>query len=601
MLYAKVVFGLPVEGPFDYIVPQALYKKIKAGARVIVQFGARKKLGYVVKLSAKTNVSNLKSIQQLLDEKPVLNRNLLLLTKKLSEYYCCAFGEAIETALPEGLRRGKAVTLKASSQNGKKKDNPKSILLHSSDNKLKWEEYLGKIKETLNNDKSVIVLLPDKVSVLAAEKIIKPNFGVPITLLYRKEPQELGKWVEIKEGRVKIVIGTRSAVFAPLNNLGLIIIDKEEAYGYKQDQVPHYNARQAAIMRAGIDKATLILGSSSPSLESMHLARKNKLVYKFIPQGRGFPEIKIGDARDSRLLQDSIIQALNDRGKILLFLNRLGFATVTKCPGCGTVLKCRRCNINLVFHYKENTLSCHYCNFKMEPPKICPNCNSSYIRYLGAGTEKMESELARLFPQARVKRLDKQAEVNLDEAEIFISTQSIIKETGLNFDLIAVLSIDNSLNYADFRAAEKAFEILVGLTGLTEKKILIQTNLGNHHVFRALLNKDAGLFYDEELRQRRELSFPPYSHIAFVKLRGKNENRVEEVSKFLFGKLNKLRGKPVEFISVNPGYPSKLRGNFYWQLVVKAKSAVKMSGFLKTHLTNFPHSGIIVTVDVDPL
>lgn len=615
MLYAKVVLGLPVEGPFDYSVPAHLCKKIKEGARVWIQFRDKRKLGYVVKLTAESNIKKVKPVLEIIDDSPILDKNMLLLTKELSDYYGCSWGEAIETALPEGLRKGKKITNNIEERkNIKHKYNQEAILIHDLNGGARWDIYLKSIKEALDNNKSAIVLLPDIASVLKVKEIITANLGISPALLYRKQPKELEEWLGVKESKFNIVIGTRSGIFAPVSNLGLVIIDEEQDTVYKQDQVPHYHAREVAFMRIAIEKAKLILGSISPSLESFYLAKKGKIKYTALPRIKNFPQIKIIDMRQeqryfkqrdiilSKYLQDCIIQVLDSKGKILLFLNRLGFATFASCRNCGTVLKCPRCNVNLVYHFKDNILNCRYCNFKMPPPRICPSCNSAYIRYLGTGTEKIESEFSRVFPHARIRRLDNLQDVDIEEADIFISTASIIKKTNYNFDLIGILSIDNSLNRIDFRSTEKAFGLLVGLLGLTEKKVIIQTGLPRHYCFKAAEFKDINLFYDEELKQRKQLKFPPYQHFCLVKLRGEKENRVKETSDTLFSRLNKYsKNKNIKVVSVNPSQPAKLRGNFYWQILIKAGSPLKIVKFLKLYLKNFSHSGIIVTIDVDPV
>ncbi len=237
----------------------------------------------------------------------------------------------------------------------------------------------------------------------------------------------------------------------------------------------------------------------------------------------------------------------------------------------------------------------------MPAPNICPSCNSGYIRYSGVGTEKVESELHRLFPQAKIKRIDNQKDLDIDAADIFISTQYILRGINYDFGLIGVLSIDNSLNYIDFRSGEAAFRLLLGLLGLTTKKIIIQTSLSHHHCFRALLNKDTDIFYQQELKERRQLNFPPYQHIGLIKLRAKQEVRLKEATNVLFSKLTGYNEKGIEIIAVNPAPHAKLRGNFYWQILVKARDALKLSAFLKMRLKKFRHSGIIVTVDIDPL
>jgi len=648
MLYAKVVLGLPVEGPFDYSVPERLHKRIKEGMRAWIQFREKRKLGYVVKLSAETNIAKVKPILEIIDDSPIIDKNMLLLTRELSDYYGCSWGEAIETALPQSLRKGKKITNNIEERkNIKHKYNQEAILIHDLDKGARWDIYLESIKDTINNNRSVIVLLPDINSVLKAKEAITASLGISLALLYRKQPGELEEWQKVKESKFSIVIGTRSGIFAPVSNLGLVIIDEEQDTVYKQDQVPHYHAREVAFMRIAIEKAKLILGSTSPSLESFYLAKKGKInpsstlpslrsglskdtetkskcridaersrsiKYILLSRKINFPQTKIIDMRQeqryfkqrniilSKYLQDCIIQAQDAKGKILLFLNRRGFATFVSCRNCGTVLKCPRCNVNLVYHFKNNILNCRYCNFKMPPPRICPSCNSAYMRYLGTGTEKIESELSRVFPHARIRRLDNLQDVDIENADIYISTASIIKKTNYNFDLIGILSIDNSLNRIDFRSTEKTFGLLVGLLGLTEKRMLIQTSLPRHYCFQALEKKDINMFYGAELKQRKQLKFPPYQHFCLVKLRGENENRVKETSDALFNRLNKYsKDKNIKVVSVNPGQPAKLRGNFYWQILIKAGSPLRIVKLLKLHLKNFSHSGIIVTIDMDPL
>ena len=616
MLFAKVVLGLPVEGPFDYSVPTRLHKNIKVGMRVWIQFRDRKKLGYVVKVTQKTNIEHVKPILEIIDNLPVLDKNMLELARELSDYYCCSWGEAIETALPDALRKGRRITGNIESHKYIRiKNKEEALLIHDLDGKARWDIYLSRMKETVNNGKSVIMLLPDIGSAVKARETITGNLGIQPLLLYRKQPKELDAWLLARKPESNIVVGTRSAIFAPSSNLGLVIIDEEQDTVYKQDQVPHYHAREVAFMRTEIEGAKLILGSISPSLESFYLAKMGKIKYTALPRVNGFPQVMIIDMRNerrqfkqgniilSKYLQDSISQVLDSKGKALLFLNRKGFATFASCRNCGEVLKCPRCNVNLVYHFKENILNCHYCNFKMAPPGICPSCNSAYIRYLGMGTEKIESEVSRVFPHARIKRLDDAARGHTDDADIFISTASIIRRASYNFDLIGILSIDNSLNRIDLRSTEKALALLAGLLLLTDKKLVIQTHLPNHYSLRAIENKDINIFYAEELKQRKQLGFPPYRHLCLVKLRGKKENTVEEASRALFEKLNKYtqNNKTIKIVSFNPGQPAKLRGNFYWQVLIKAVSPLKISRFLNLHLKKFPHSGIIITVDVDPL
>ncbi|MDD2702621.1 MAG: primosomal protein N' [Candidatus Omnitrophica bacterium] len=616
MLYAKIVLGLKVEGPFDYFVPGHLEEKIKPGSRALVSFGFRKKVvGFVAGISSKTVIRNLKPVLDVLDDVPLLSRKMLELAGELAAYYCCSPGEVIETALPEELRRPRRIALRPVQGAAEFSREPgPARLIHDISGIQRWEIYRKEVHSVLNNGGSVILLLPDVPAVVRAKEMFTGYFPPDvIEVLYRKQPRELEIWQRIKEGRARIVIGTRSAVFAPLQNTGLIIIDEEQDFVYKQDQVPHYHAREAAFMRCRLEKAGFILGSRSPSLESYYLVKQGAARYEFLSRKDSFPEIKISDMRNmplfelrkksvfSRYLLDCIVATLKASGKTLLFLNRKGFATAAFCAVCGHVLKCGRCNSNLVYHYQTKELHCPYCTFAMPAPKLCPSCNSGYIKFSGIGTEKIESELARLVPQARIKRPTEHEALDVKGSDIVVASEGSIRSAEINFDLIGVLSIDSSLNRIDFRAGEKTFGLLSELWRMTDKKIVIQTLLPHHYCFTALQAKNTDVFYEEELKQRKQLRLPPFCHIAHLKLRGAKEEKVKEVSQALFESLLKNKKAGVRVISVNPGQPSKLRGNYYRQILLGASSAVKIGRFLKPRLKSFKHSGIIVTVDVDPL
>jgi primosomal protein N' (replication factor Y) (superfamily II helicase) len=620
-MFAQVHLGLPLEGPFDYLVPAELETRIKPGSRVFVNFRAKKMVGYVAGLSDKTVIPKVKPILECLDDSPVLNDELLALTKEVAEYYCCSWGEAIETALPQGLRKGKLLHLSPeasfdgrghSARVLKEHAQTQTMLIHDWAGKLRWERYWEALALALERKESSIILMPDKDAVARAQALIAEKFHVPVGLMYRECPSELSEWLKIRAGAVQIVVGTRSAVFAPVQNLGLIIVDEEQDQAFKQDQVPHYHAREVAFMRARRRLARCLLASTAPSLESFSLADKGKLTFTRLEE-KEIPQVKIIDLKNLPLfnrkkalvltlyVQDAIESALQSGEKILLFINRKGFATFAACHHCGAVLKCPRCNINVVYHYKSNVLSCHYCNYKIKPPEICPQCNSGYIKYSGAGTEKIESELCRLFPQAVIKQIEEGEDFDLASADIFVATQAVLKYASETFSLVVVLAIDYELNRVDFRASEKSFFLLSSLLRLSSRKMLIQTSLPHHYCFSALEQNKPELFYEAELAMRKQLDFPPVRHMGLVKVRGKKEEKVQSVSQNLFTTLQeKAVQTDISVISVNPGEHVKLRGNFYWQIVLHAGSAQKLASFLKSSLKKISHSGIIVTVDIDP-
>ncbi len=485
--------------------------------------------------------------------------------------------------------------------------------MHEPDFAKRWEVYSQEIQKALEQQKSAIVLLPDINSLPRAKDIIASKVSAPIGQFYRNMPREAEEWQKINAGEVRIVLGTRSGVFAPVVNLGLVIIEEEGDPVYKQDQVPHYHAREAALMRARIEKAKLILGSASPSVESYYIAKRNKVSYSFNVQGAASPQVKIVDMQSfrqfrkkgtdilSKYLEDAIAAKLRQKSKILVLLNRKGFATAVSCNTCGEGLKCPRCGISLVFYFQEDSLSCRYCNFKMPAPKICPKCNAGYIKYSGLGTQKLESELCRIFPQAKISRFEKIDNLPLPEADIIVSTSLITKDIRQSFDLIAVLGIDSSLNRVDLRAAEKAYGLLVGLLQITKGMLVVQTAIPHYHVFRAIEKNDFKIFYDEELKTRKQLDFPPFRHLALVKLRGRDEEKVKKTALALWQYLSgKNIKKGMKLNSCGPGLPPKLRDNFYWQILISG-GAKEISTFLKNNLKEFPHSGIIVTVDIDPM
>ncbi|MBU4251590.1 MAG: primosomal protein N' [Candidatus Omnitrophica bacterium] len=602
MLYANVVFGLPIDGPFDYLVPADLEDKLVVGARVWVNFRNKKEVAYVVGLNNKTKIKKLKEIVSVIDFFPVLDDAMLKLTKELAEYYCCSWGEAIDAALPDEIRKGKInVTVSIFPEPSSRKIETVPFIPLFVQGQDRIPVYLREIKKVLAAEKSVIILCSNIPAVERLKEIIQNSLGKETFIAFRKQPKELEVWEKIRQAGYCVVVGTRSSVFSPVNNPGLIIIDQPEDSVYKQEQAPHYHARQVAWMRAEICGAKVILGSHCLSLESFYLLQKGELDLEIIPSKLTYPQVKVIDVRRlayaerksksmfSKFLLDAIQLALVEKGKVLLVINRKGFATTVACHDCGSALKCPRCNINLVLHFELDKLKCHHCNFEMPVPKICPDCNTGYIKYFGLGTEKVESELARIFPQARLGQ------------DIVVETSAIINHQELSFDLIGVMAIDNSLNRVDFRAAEKTFALLAGLVSLTAKKMIIQSANVNHHCFQALIKNDPQIFLKEELRQRKQLQFAPFKHMILLKVRGADLEKVKKAAQDLFQRLNKIKTMSLKLLSLNPGQPAQLRGNFYYQILMRAPSVEKASHFLKLHLKETHLSGIIVTVDVDPV
>ncbi len=610
-LYAQIVIGRPVEGPFDYLVPQAIENRIMTGSRVRVNFAGRKCIGYIVGLSNESKIKNLKSIISLIDDKPVIGTKMLLFTRRLSEYYCCSWGEMIESSLPQELRRGMPAIVNAIGEKYGIRAKPQAYFFQESDDNVKWDFYIKEIKAALENNQSVIIILPDMILADRALERLNAQIGVPVGAVYQKNKDLFNQWLLMKEGKVKIACGTRSAVFSPVDNLGLLILDEESEQSYKQEQVPHYHARQAAFMRSDIDGAKLIFGSMMPSLEIAYLCRNKAIINCSLPLKEKDAEVKIVDTKChgygkkkevfSQYSKDLINLTLNGSGKVLIFAAQEGFAALAVCPHCGFSFNCQRCSAHLVYHLKNGLMSCRYCNFTQSAAKICPSCKASYIKYFGSGREKIKSELNRIFPDKRIKDLDSPETFNINDGDIFIFSRSTIRHIQANFDLVVAVGIDTILGRVDFRAAEKTFVLLWNLLKFSGKKLIIQTDVPKHYCFKALESKNSNIFYDEELKQRKQLNFPPYAHLGVIKLRGISEDKVKKVCEVLFQKLEAIK-KPKIFklISASPARPLKRRGRFSWEILLIFKNPPETSNFLKMQLKTFRHSGIIVTVDIDP-
>ncbi len=605
MPYVKVVFGLAVEGPFDYRVSPQEFLRAQAGMRVLVEFGRKKTVGFIAGLARKSSVKKVKPVIKILDERPVLSGELLLLARRLSGHYCSSLGEAIEAMLPAKLRSFRAsVNLPACSCKNPIKGDTEKILLHDLDGGLRRDYYLGKIGECLKQGRSAILILPDISLLHELQRLAREKLNIEPHVLYRNQKQELEEWLGVYGKSGQLVIGTRSAVFAPVLNLGLVVIDYEDDPVYKQEQVPHYHARSAALERCGIEGAGLILAGCSPSIDSYYLSEKGEFLYLPLTRADKGPLVKLvfaGKQIISRLLQDGISSALSSGKSALLFINRKGFASFALCNNCHKALVCQRCSSNLVYDYAGQRLYCRHCNFSIEPPKVCPFCSSGYVIYKGSGTQKVESEVSRLFPAAKVFRADSRAALDFDVPGIYVTTSLITKLTSQKFDLVGVLTIDNELNLPELRATEAVFNTILKLKCLAQSLLIIQTASSQNRAFQALLANDPPLFYRQELKDRQELGFPPYSRFAKIRVRGKDEERVRVCAKDLHERLNAKKHKDVKLRSLMKAAVYKLRGNFYWEIIVSSPKSQSLSCFIKRHLKEFKRSGIIVTVDVDPI
>ena len=660
MKYASVVIRLPIDKAFSYRVPEKLEGAIDIGKRVWVPFGKRRVVGYVVDLLDKVDIDDVRPIESVIDEKPIICGELVSLTKWISDYYVCSWGEAIDAAIPGVLKKGKTSVRPKKpfrherprktfdlSPTEEQKEALKEInasldesrflvfLLHGITASGKTEVYLQAISHALKKNRSGIVLVPEISLTPQTVERFKSRFGDSVAVMHSGllGSRRFHEYKRIRDGEARIVVGARSAIFAPVRDLGLVIVDEEHETSYKQENVPRYHAREAAIKRAELTDSTVILGSATPSLESYYNALNGK--YKLIEltkriRDMDLPKVNIIDMRKelyqrhyatvfSRPLRENIERVMAKREQAMLFLNRRGFSTFVSCRNCGDVQRCKKCDSVLVYHYSKKKMVCHYCNFCADPPQICPKCRSSYVKYFGMGTERVESELHRYFPEEKMDRMDTDTtkkrgshdrilgKFKRHNISILVGTQMIAK--GLDFPrvtLVGVISADTTLNLPDFRASERTFNLLTQVAGRAGRgteggRVLIQTYTPDHYAIKTASSHDYRSFYKREIVSRKELGLPPFVNLLRVMLSSRKEERVIKASEAL-AKIIKKTMKSVKILGPAPAVISKIRNRYRWNIVLKAKEAEPAAILLKEILKNLKKpAGVGITVDVDPI
>src|SRR3989338_1188850 len=614
----QVVVGLPVEGPFDYSVPPALMDKVAVGQRVRVLFNRRQRVGIIVGFKATSPFKRLNPVLSCLDNLPALDEQALAFTKELSAYYACSWGEAIETWLPPALRTARPLEwLPPAPGEARLEESSfpftKNItLLHDKSSDKRWPLILEMVRKTLDAGRGVIFLAPETAMIDAVVVRLGKAVSIPAVVLDKKTSaaEELERWLTVREGKARVVVCTRSAVFAPIADLGLIIIYEEENTAYKQEQTPHYDARVLARMRAGVEGCSVLYVSSAPGAETWEQARKEKW-QKITCETERLSATQIVDMTNynpqktsilSFPLQNAIRDTLAQQGKVILLMHRKGFTTRTHCHQCGFTVKCGRCNVNLTYLHSQKLMVCRHCNFKAELPKVCPQCHGGYLRSSGTGTEKLESEVARLYPQARVGRFDTNSKSFPLQADVVITTKAILREQGpMDASLIGVINFDAELHHLDFRSGHHAFALLVRLRQLAAQKLLVQTRLMDNYALQTARKNDFEGFYKRELSLRKELGFPPYRHLVAIGLRGVNEDFVFEQAKELFARMEKDRDAKVEISDPHPDVNPKLRDKYRFTILLKGHSVKSILAFIRKALKDFSRKrNTILTINVDP-
>ena len=527
---------------------------------------------------------------------------------------------------------------------------PPTFLLHGVTGSGKTEVYMQAMAGILENGKSVIVLVPEiSLTPQTASRFVG-RFGERVALLHSRlsDGERYDQWHRIQKGEADIVIGPRSAIFAPVQKLGMLIIDEEHSDSYKSDTAPRYHAREVAQKRSDLANCPVLLGSATPSLESFYRARNGRYQLLNLPDrvfDRKMPDVYIVDMRTelkkgnrtifSDLLRNSIEERLIRREQIILFLNRRGHSTYVFCRTCGYVERCDNCSISLTYHRETQQLVCHHCGSKRPTQQACPQCSSDAIRFFGAGTEAVEQEVRKAYPKARVKRFDADStarknahqqilkEFEQQKIDILIGTQMVSK--GLDFPnvtLVGVIAADTALNLPDFRASEQTFSLLTQVAGRSgraelEGKVVIQTYMPEHYCIEAAQKHDYLDFYAQEVVARDALRYPPFAHVATLLLRGKDEQGVIDAAHAARDQLEiwqedrehaprvpKVEEMAVEILGPAPAPLSKIEGKFRWHLLLRSTDAEKIGRLCKRFTDEPPaiikSKAIEFVIDIDP-
>ncbi|MBF2602616.1 primosomal protein N' [Listeria welshimeri] len=511
-----------------------------------------------------------------------------------------------------------------------------TFLIHGVTGSGKTEIYLQTIEAKLKEGKEAIVLVPEISLTPQMVERFKSRFGSEVAVLHSalSSGEKYDEWRKIERKEARVVVGARSAVFAPLENLGIIIIDEEHEASYKQEDNPRYHARDVAIWRANKYQCPVVLGSATPSLESF--ARAKKGVYTLIElpsrvNDRAMPEVSVVDMREelrkenrtefSTELLEKIKDRIAKKEQTVLMLNRRGYSSFVMCRDCGYVVECPNCDISLTYHQSSNQMKCHYCGHEERVPQKCPSCEGEHIRYFGTGTQKVEESLTKLIPEARVIRMDvdttrtKGAHEKLlksfrnHEADILLGTQMIAK--GLDFPditLVGVLNADTMLHLPDFRASERTFQLLTQVSGRAGRhertgEVVVQSYNPEHYSIEFAKKHDFIGFYNHEMQLRKMGSYPPFYYLTMINVSDENEMKairtIQEMAQFLRGNL----GPDAVVLGPVPSTITRIKNKYRYQCIIKYKIEPDLKKELKTLITHYQkdqQKGLTITIDVQP-
>jgi primosomal protein N' (replication factor Y) (superfamily II helicase) len=510
-------------------------------------------------------------------------------------------------------------------------------LLHGVTGSGKTEVYIRAMQAALRADRGAMMLVPEIALTPILSRRLRAHFGDRIAIFHSSlsRGERFDEWSRLRTGEARVVLGTRSAIFAPVRDLGVIIVDEEQDASYRQEESPFYHARDTAIVRAQMEAATVVLGSATPSLESFHNAQTGKYRYLSLPERIGRRPLARAELVDMRdvfarhqkpvVFSDELIEAIeqtHSRGEqSIILLNRRGYSSFILCRSCGESIMCPNCDVTLTYHRGDKTLVCHYCNHHQRAPAQCPTCASKFIYYVGEGTEQIEELLRKRFPRLRIGRIDRDTKSRRHEFEktlldfakgeidMLVGTQMLAKGHDFpNVTLVGVVSVDAGLALPDFRAAERAFQLITQVAGRAGRgalpgRVLIQTYHPQHYALRYANAQDYQGFYDEEIRHRRNHGYPPFVALAIVLARNKDAARAHQTAQQLRLALIKAdTARACRVLGPAPAPLARLRNEFRVHLLIKSRSRKQMRAVIDRAFSSFEESDLRnVSLEIDPV
>lgn len=663
MIFLDIVLNVPVNQAFTYsYIPLENQKPEnipQIGKRAEVRFGNKKMTGFITKIydsfpsHCAVPLEKIKQVSKIVDSEPLITQELLETAIWVSKYYLCTIGEAVNSILPSARRESSEQSFSFDSEisagirqnlSEEQKKAVNDILAHAEKKESsfhylygptgsgKTEVFLQTAEQILKKNKGVIYLVPEISLTQQVVDSVVNRFGPQVAVLHSSltQSQKLTQWKKILHREARIVIGARSAIFAPVPDLGMIIIDEEHDSSYKSGNTPRYHARQTAMYRASKLKIPLIMGSATPSVEAWHLMNCGKLLKHTLSKrlaGGEKPSIKCINLNQSVMqgciseeLKNEIETTLKEKKQAILFLNRRGFTHFFRCSTCGFEMKCKNCSVSMTFHKSENRLRCHYCGWHILPPSSCPKCGSLDIGYSGFGTEFIEAETAQKFPNARIVRVDtdsvsKKGELQnkIDafkkgEFDIMLGTQMVAK--GLNFPnlkTVGIILADTALHLPDFRATERTFSLITQVAGragrfFPDGKVFVQTYNPENQAISFACSANTEGFYDFEINQRKLLSFPPFSRLIRLVFRSSNQIKAQKTSEDAANLIENLKIPGVEILGPSECPLSKISQNYRFQLILRGEKIVPLQNAVRKLLFDYRHpQEVYIECDVDPV